>query len=219
MSASAATLHYIHDPLCGWCYGAQPLVSAAVAMLGDRLALRLHGGGLFAEPRELTPSMAEHIVGADERIAQISGQPFGEAYTEGLLAEQGTVLYSLPPIAAVLAAESLHREAAYPMLVAIQNAHYQRGLRVVEHDVLAELAEEIGLDGARFADALESAASHEAIEHIQASRRLLGEVGGQGFPTLVLEVRGARQILPHHQDYGRPDAFVERIAARLPAVH
>jgi putative protein-disulfide isomerase len=23
------TLHYIFDPLCGWCYGAAPLVAAA----------------------------------------------------------------------------------------------------------------------------------------------------------------------------------------------
>lgn len=216
---STTVLHYLYDPLCGWCYGAQPLVSAAVAMLGDRLALRLHGGGLFAEPQVLTPQMAEHIVLADERIEQISGQPFGDAYSEGLLAEQGTVLWSLPTIAAILAAESLHGEAGYPMLTAIQNAHYQRGLRVVEHDVLTELAEEIGLDGAGFAAALERSIGHDAIEHIEASRRLLGEVGGQGFPTLVLEIHGAKQVLPHHQDYGRPDAFVERIAARLPAVH
>lgn len=219
MSTPRAILHYIHDPLCGWCYGAQPLVSAAVAMLGDRFELRLHGGGLFAEPRELTPQMAEHIVHADERIEQLSGQPFGDAYTEGLLAEHGTVLYSLPPIAAVLAAEAQTRDAAYPMLVAIQNAHYRRGLRVVESDVLVELAEELGLDGAGFADALDDAIRHDALEHIQASRRLLGEVGGQGFPTLVLELHGARQVLPHQHDYGRPDAFVERLAARLPAVH
>ena len=219
MSAPHATLHYIHDPLCGWCYGAQPLVSAALAMLGDRLALRLHGGALFAEPQELTPAMAEHIVRADERIEEISGQPFGEAYTEGLLAESSTVLYSLPPIAAVLAAEKLHSAAGYPMLVAIQHAHYQRGLRVVEADVLAELAEAIGLAAADFAEAFSAASGSELIEHVQASRRLLGEVGGQGFPTLVLEVQGQRQVLPHYQDYGRPDAFVDRIAARLPAVH
>ena len=219
MSTPHATLHYIHDPLCGWCYGAQPLVSAALAMLGDRLALQLHGGALFAEPQQLTPAMAEHIVRADERIEEISGQPFGEAYTEGLLAEQSTVLYSLPPIAAVLAAAALHPDAGYPMLVAIQHAHYQRGLRVVEEDVLTELAEELGFEAAAFAAAFAQASGSEVIEHVQTSRRLLGEVGGQGFPTLVLEVQGQRQVLPHQQDYGRPDAFVERIAARLPAVH
>ncbi|WP_266167861.1 DsbA family protein [Dyella subtropica] len=214
-----ATLHYIHDPLCGWCYAAQPLVSAAVEKFGGRLALQLHGGGLFGEPRTLDPQLAEHIVHSDQRIGQLSGQPFGKAYLEGLLAEQGTVLYSLPPITAVLAAEAIDEAKAYPMLVAIQNAHYQRGLRVVEAEVLSELAEEIGLDGTRFATAFAKAQSAQVIEHVQASRRLLEEVGGQGFPTLVLEVNGKRQVLAHHHDYGKPDAFIERLAARLPAVH
>lgn len=25
---ATATLHYFHDPFCGWCYGAAPLVAA-----------------------------------------------------------------------------------------------------------------------------------------------------------------------------------------------
>jgi len=120
---SIATLHYIHDPLCGWCYAAQLLVGAALAQLGSRLALRLHGGGLFGEPHHVDPALAQHIVHSDERIAQLSGQPFGEAYRQGLLAEDGTVLHSLPPIAAVLAVASLAPAMAYPMLAAIQNAH------------------------------------------------------------------------------------------------
>lgn len=28
------TLHYIFDPLCGWCYGAAPLVKAAQSLPG-----------------------------------------------------------------------------------------------------------------------------------------------------------------------------------------
>jgi len=216
---SVATLHYIHDPLCGWCYAAQPLVSAAQAQLGGRLALRLHGGGLFGEPRRVDAALAQHIVHSDERIAQLSGQPFGEAYKQGLLADDGTVLYSLPPIAAVLAAESLDAAKAYPMLVAIQNAHYQRGLRVAEPPVLAELAEETGLDGAAFTQAMAYTEGHAVFEHVEASRRLLDEVGGQGFPTLLLETDGRRALLPHHHYYGRPDAFVQMLAAQLPALH
>ncbi|HKR77975.1 MAG TPA: DsbA family protein [Rhodanobacter sp.] len=216
---STATLHYIHDPLCGWCYAAQPLVGAALAQLGGRLALRLHSGGLFGEPRHVDAALAQHIVHSDERIAQLSGQPFGEAYKQGLLADDGTVLYSLPPIAAVLAAESMDAAKAYPMLVAIQNAHYQRGLRVAEPAVLAELAEETGLDGVRFALAFAAADGHAVFEHVQAGRRLLDEVGGQGFPTLMLETGGRRTLLPHHHCYGRPDAFVQMLAAQLPALH
>ena len=216
---AAATLHYSHDPLCGWCYAAQPLVGAALAQLGSRLALRLHGGGLFGEPRRVDAELAQHIVHSDERIAQLSGQPFGEAYKQGLLAEDGTVLYSLPPIAAVLAAGSLDAAKAYPMLVAIQNAHYQRGLRVAEPMVLDELAEEIGLDGARCALAYAAADGHAVFEHVHASRRLLDEVDGQGFPTLLLETDGRRTLLPHHHYYGRPEAFVQALAAQLPVLH
>lgn len=216
---STTTLHYIHDPLCGWCYAAQPLVGAALAQLGSRLALRLHGGGLFGEPRQVDAALAQHIVHSDERIAQLSGQPFGEAYRQGLLADDGTVLYSLPPVAAVLAAESLDAAQAYPMLAAIQNAHYQRGLRVTEPAVLGELAEEIGLDGTRFALAYAAADGHAVFEHVQASRRLLDEGGGQGFPTLLLETGGRRTLLPHHHYYGRPDAFVQALAAQLPPLH
>ena len=216
---STAILHYIHDPLCGWCYAAQPLVSAAQAQLGSRLALRLHGGGLFGEPRRVDAALAQHIVHSDERIAQLTRQPFGKAYKQGLLADDGIVLHSLPPIAAVLAAESLDAAQAYPMLVAIQNAHYQRGLRVVEPTVLTELAKAIGLNRAQFTQAFARADGHALYEHMQASRRLLGEAGGHGFPTLLLDIDGRRTLLPHHHHYGRPDAFVQMLAAQLPPLH
>jgi len=46
-----AVLHYIYDPLCGWCYGAEPLVWAASKV--DGLALQLHAGGLWPQPTRL----------------------------------------------------------------------------------------------------------------------------------------------------------------------
>jgi putative protein-disulfide isomerase len=214
-----ATLHYIQDPLCGWCYAAQPLISAAMERLGGRLALQLHGGGLFAEPRVLDDTLAQHIAQSDQRIAQYSGQPFGKPYLEGLLAEHGTVLYSMPPIAAVMAATTMEPTKAYPLLVAIQNAHYQRGLRVIEPPVLGELAEETGMDGALFALAFAQANGHALVEHVQASRRLLESVGGNGFPTLLLEQQGEQRVFDHSRYYGQPKAFVEALAAALPALH
>jgi putative protein-disulfide isomerase len=214
-----ATLHYIHDPLCGWCYAVQPLISAAMERLGGRIAVQLHGGGLFAEPTVLDESLARHIGQSDQRIAQYSGQPFGKPYLEGLLAEHGTVLYSMPPIAAVMAATAVEPTRAYPLLVAIQNAHYQRGLRVVEPPVLGELAEETGLDGARFALAFAEANGHPLMEHVQASRRMLESASGNGFPTLLLEQRGEQRVFDHSRYYGQPQAFVEALAATLPALH
>ncbi len=34
MATPSPILHYIYDPLCGWCYGAAPLVQAARGISG-----------------------------------------------------------------------------------------------------------------------------------------------------------------------------------------
>ena len=219
MPDHGATLHYIHDPLCGWCYAAQPLISKARERFGVRLAVALHAGALFAKPRPLDATLARHIVQADQRIAAFSGQAFGKPYIEGLLAEQSTLLFSLPPIVALLAARSIDPGMEYPLLVAIQNAHYQRGLRVAEPQILAELADEAGLDPARFAAAYAMHGDRSLEDHVQTSRQWLSDVGGEGFPTIVLERDGERDLIEPHRYYGNPHGFVDALAAMLPTLH
>jgi putative protein-disulfide isomerase len=111
-----ATLHYIYDPLCGWCYGAEPLVRAAQGIPG--LALEMHAGGLWPQATHLPEATRRYIQQADARIAAMSGQPFGSAYLEGLLLDSTMVLDSRPTIAAVLAAAALDPTKALPMLLA-----------------------------------------------------------------------------------------------------
>ena len=41
---STPTLHYVYDPLCGWCYGAAPLVRAA----RGTIRVQAHGGDMMA---------------------------------------------------------------------------------------------------------------------------------------------------------------------------
>lgn len=38
-------LHYVHDPLCGWCWAASPLVQAA----RELVPVQAHAGGLFMD--------------------------------------------------------------------------------------------------------------------------------------------------------------------------
>ena len=76
-----AVLHYIYDPLCGWCYGAEPLVWAAAKV--DGLALRMHAGGLWPQPTRLPNQTRRYIAQADARVGQMSGQPYGEPYLNG----------------------------------------------------------------------------------------------------------------------------------------
>jgi putative protein-disulfide isomerase len=207
-----AVLHYIYDPLCGWCYGAEPLVTAASKV--DGLALKLHAGGLWPQPTKLPDHMRRYIQQADARVGQMSGQPYGEPYLHGLLFDPELVLESRPVIAAVLAAQSLDPNKALPMLRGIQHAHYERGEHVVREGTLRQIAAEIGLDPAAFAAAL---ATVRVDEHIADSQELMNNVGAQGFPTFVLQIGDDWFAVPHGRFASTPAKFGEWLEAQLRA--
>jgi putative protein-disulfide isomerase len=183
-------LHYIFDPLCGWCYGAAPLVSAARSVPG--LAIALHGGGMMTgvNRHAVTPQLRNYVMAHDKRIAQLSGQPFGAAYFDGLLRDAGAVFDSAPPTTAILAAEEMAEGSAgtgLDMLHRLQQSHYVLGKRIGEITVLLELAQELGLDQAAFAQAYGRLAGAATERHFSESRAWLSRTGGHGFPTLALE--------------------------------
>jgi len=196
------TLHYIHDPLCGWCYGAEPLARAAAEVAN--LELVLHAGGLWPEPTRLPEDTRRYIQQADARIAQMSGQDFGSAYLSGLLLDPELVLDSRPTIAAILAAEAIDESKTLAMLQAIQHAHYVEGKHVVRTEVLCDIAADIGLSRDEFAQRL---AQTDPSEHMHAARQLMQRVGAGGFPTFILEREGTYRAVPHNQFAGNSDGF------------
>ena len=188
-----ARLHYIYDPLCGWCYGASPLVRAA----RDLMPVVAHGGGMLAGSRrtQISPEQRDHIRSNDLQIARLTGQPFGERYLHGLLEDRSVWFDSEPPTAAVLAAEEMGG-SGLDMLARLYAAHYVDGLRIADTPTLLSLAAELGLGKEAFAAALKTAHTHTDL-HFSESRELLARVGARGFPTFILEDQGTLQRLDH----------------------
>src|SRR5665213_4396922 len=108
------SLHCIFDPFCGWCYASAPLLHSASLRPG--LPIELHGGGMMTGARRqpVTPALRDFVTDHDRRIAAMSGQPFGAAYTDGLLRDTGAVFDSEPPTTAILAASRFGK--SLPML-------------------------------------------------------------------------------------------------------
>ena len=207
-----ATLHYLYDPLCGWCYGAEPLAKAAEGVIG--LDLKLHAGALWPEPTQLPEHMRRYIQQADARIAQMSGQPFGDAYLNHLLLDPALVLESRPVVAAVLAAQQLDPTKALPMLRGIQHAHYEQGRHVVQEATLVDIAKSVGLDAAAFLSALHSV---PVDRHIAEAREFMNNIGAQGFPTFVLQIGDDWFGVPHGRFASAPAQFAEWLEAQLRA--
>ncbi|AHB76123.1 MULTISPECIES: DsbA family protein [Pandoraea] len=211
-----ATLHYIADPLCGWCYAAAPLVRAARDVAG--LDVALHGGGMMAGPnaQPVTPQLRSYVMPHDHRIAELTGQPFGDAYFDGLLRDGTAVFDSAPPTAAALAAEALAGRGL-DMFAAMQRAHYVDGKRIAERDVLVDIAADLGLDRAAFAKALDAVDANALMAHFRESRAWLARVGGSGFPTFALEIDGRLERLEPGRYLGQPDAWRDALRERLMA--
>ncbi len=203
---SAATLHYLYDPLCGWCYGAKPLIAAAQEVL----PVIAHGGGMMtgANRQPVSAQLRDYVMPHDRRIAEYTGQPFGEAYFEGLLRDHTALFDSAPPTAAVLAAEQLAGRGL-ELLGRLQSAHYVEGRRIADESVLIELAAALGFESTAFTHTIKQVLANELPAHFKQSRALLAQVGGQGFPTLALEQEGRFSLIDIGPWLGKPDAFAD----------
>ena len=213
------TLHYIHDPFCGWCYAAAPLVRAAREVPG--LTVVAHGGGMMTGARR-TPAtaMRGYVIPHDKRIAAMTGQVFGDAYFDGLLRDPQAIFDSLPPTTALVAVQALVApdeadKAALDFLARLQTAHYAEGRRIADTAVLRELAIELGHDGAAFDRAFAQAQGDATDAHIAASRALLNRAGGQGFPTFAIETDKGLWRVDTSSFLGNPAAWAEALQQAL----
>lgn len=211
-----AKLHYIFDPLCGWCYAASPLLTALKDRFGDELELVFHPGLLFPAPRIIEPAYREHIINADALIADFAGVQFGAAYIQRVRTTPVLRYHSELPAAAVLATNALEPKLGLRMLELIQQSHYQLGEDVSDITTLNVLAQTLGLETKTFAQALENIQHSLPVMAVEA-RNLMQAVGGNGFPTLVFERDGEYQKLDHNSAYGKPYLLANSVAKLVAA--
>jgi putative protein-disulfide isomerase len=166
-----------------------------------------------ANRQTVSPQLRNYVMPHDRRIAEYTGQPFGEAYFEGLLRDETAVFDSTPPIAAVLAAEQIAGRGL-ELLGRLQTAHYVEGRRIADEAVLLELAAQTGLEPEAFQQAFSAA---DTGRHIKDSRALLARVGGQGFPTFALEQDGQFTLVDIGPWLGKPQAFAQWLSQSLAA--
>ena len=207
-----AILHYIYDPLCGWCYGAAPLLKVARQIL----IVQAHGGGMMvgANRQKVTPQLRSYVQQHDIRIAQLTGQRFGEGYNDGLLHDHDALLDSEPPTAAILAVETIAGRGL-DMLAQLQIAHYVEGRRISERTALIEVATELGLDASTFAFVLDGQLGEVVKNHTRATQQLMAKVGARGFPSFVLDLDGVLHNIEVARFLGDPETFQDWLSSQV----
>lgn len=208
------TLTYLYDPLCGWCYGAMPALSALFAV-GD-VKIELMPTGLFADQgaRPMDDDFAAFAWANDQRIEGMTGQPFTEAYRQSVLADRQQRFDSGPATLALTALVATTSAQEYTALKAIQHARYVQGRDVTSPRVLADLLHSLGLTEAATLVRQPNddiAAVNQA--RITRAQSLMREFGARGVPTLVLESGRTRSLLVANTVFSDPHDLINQVAA------
>lgn len=172
-------LVYIADPMCSWCYGFTPQLERLLESLPDA-ELELVMGGLRAyESEPMDEARKAQVRDHWRRVHELSGQPFGADAT----ARADFVYDTEPACRAVVTMRAGAGPLAYAFFRATQDAFYRDGRDVTRADVLADVAADIGVPRAAFAEAFES---DELKEITRQEFEMVQRWGIVGFPTLLL---------------------------------
>ncbi|WP_415721273.1 DsbA family protein [Photobacterium ganghwense] len=205
--------HYFYDPMCGWCYGATPLMEVVAAHPG--IELHYHPGGML-DNRLLETGMRQHIIQSDQRIGQETGQVFGDRYLNRLQSAEPVVLDSYLPTRALLVAKDMGLDT-FAMLKAIQSAHYQQGRNVNELETLLAIAVAMGAPSDSWLQQM-ARADQVLTSVISQSHSLMQTHQVGGFPTLMIEREHGRwKKLPLNQFYRRPADWQQYLTQALSA--
>jgi putative protein-disulfide isomerase len=204
-----ATLYYVHDPMCSWCWGFEPTRSRLFAALDGRVAVERLVGGLAVDSDLPMPAdMRQGLQNTWQQIQEvIPGTRFNYDFWTQCVPRRSTY----PANRAVLAARMQAPDFDPQMTLRIQQAYYLEARNPSDDTTLVELAAEIGLDVERFSADLTDPQTHaKLLAEIGRSRAL----GLDSFPSLAL-VDGNGDLAHIHLSYTNVDAMLNQVEALM----
>ena len=178
MSAPVATLYYVHDPMCSWCWAYRPTWLQLRESLPEGVAWQNLLGGLAPDNDQPMPDHLRGVIqGHWRHIEATLGTKFNYDFWTTCQPRRDTY----KACRAVIAAAKQQAEEA--MIETIQKAYYLRALNPSEPDTLADLAVELGLDRKQFVQDL---GSQGTDSEFQQQLSLRDRLGVRSFPSLVL---------------------------------
>ncbi len=178
-----ATLYYVHDPMCSWCWGFSRTLKQLLDNLPKDIKVQRLLGGLAPDSDIPMPeSMKESIKSSWSHIEDtINGVKFNYDFWEKAIPRRSTY----PACRAVIAARKQGDEYDCKMTAAIQRAYYQEARNPSDYSTLIELAGELDLSTSKFEqDLFSDDVEKEFIKEMNLSRELYAE----SYPSLVLVI-------------------------------
>ena len=172
-------LIFVADPMCSWCWGFAPAISAIRNKYSDRLTIQLVVGGLRAGNDKVMDNEAKgYIRDHWEEVRKATGQPFDFNFFD-----RGNFTYDTEPACrACVTVRGLKSDVALNYLELLHKSFYANNQDITDTSVLASLATSLGVDTTQFSEVFSSdkarAATHDDFQ-------VACNLGVTGFPTVV----------------------------------
>ena len=203
-----ATLIYCYDPMCSWCWGFRPTwiaLQKALAKRIDReeLVIQPMLGGLAPDSDVPMPeAMRQKLEATWQHIASELGTEFNYEFWRSTEPRRSTY----PANRACLVARDKNLEVE--MCHAIQQAYYLSAKNPSDLNVLADCAEQIGLNREGFLHSMNYVQQQALLEKEVESAR---NIGLNSFPSLALLTGDELLHIPiNYQDHNPMLALIEQ---------
>ncbi|HQZ38327.1 MAG TPA: hypothetical protein PLH72_04745 [Vicinamibacterales bacterium] len=189
-------VRYIGDPMCSWCWGISPTVSAVEAFCeAEGLEFSVTMGGLRPGGGDPWDAKFKDFLRNEwTHIGQATGQPFGFA-----LLEAPHFDYDTEPACRAVATVKLLQERhglpnalALQFFSAVQHKFYVEGQDPKVSEFYASICASLALDFEEFRTVFDSPEARAAAQQDFVRCR---QWGVRSFPTLLLERHGERESL------------------------
>ena len=213
-TTSEATVRYIGDPMCSWCWGISPTLKALADYCQENhINFTVHVGGLRAGGGDAWNDAFKAFLRHEwETIHRVTGQPFG--FT--LLDEAEFNYDTEPACRAVVAMRHLLEKRQQPsqtllaFFSGIQKQFYVNGTDPKQPAFYRDLCAQAGIPYEEFLDAFTSATIQlDTLKEFQRCRNW----GVRAFPTLLLDVN--QNIIPLASGHTSLPAVVAKIESVL----
>lgn len=198
-----ATLYFVHDPMCSWCWGFNHNWQVIKKALPNTVRVQRIVGGLAPDCDEPMPMpMREKLQQIWQQVSETTGASFNYDFWHHNTPYRSTY----PACRALICANNQDKEEA--MVSAIQQAYYQKAQNVSLLAVLIDCAKEIACDVKRFKKDMQDEATEIEFRRQLAFAR---SIGGNSFPSLFLQRHDNQKVVALPLSYTDSDVIMNAI--------
>ncbi len=199
------------DPYCTWCWGSEPVLRHLQEAYGDALSIRFVMGGLVEDSRTFYDPLNK--IGGGNWLQSIADHWVEASLRHGMPVDvtefvKTPLTSTWPSNIAYEAAKLQDKRLADRYLRRLREAAATEGRELGRLEVLAALAQEVGLDHERFMTDFQGTAQDEfARDRLECHQR-----GVHGFPAFLITLDGKERRARGYRTFEQMAGIIDLLA-------